>query len=71
VFASIDESAIRRVIAHFTRQFNYGSAGVQQRPGLLCRPIDAHPVAVARGNVLITAMIFPRAHQMAPRQLVA
>ena len=60
VFASINESAIRRVISHFTRQrpslFNYGSAGVQQRPELLCRPIDAHPVAVARGDVLITAL---------------
>jgi hypothetical protein len=60
VFASINESALRRVISHFTRQrpslFNYGSAGVQQRPELLCRPIDAHPVAVARGDVLITAL---------------
>ena len=60
VFASINESAIRRVISHFTRQrpslFNYGSAGVQQRPELLCRPIDAHPVAVARGDVLITGL---------------
>jgi hypothetical protein len=36
--------------------FNYGSAGVQQRTELLCRPIDAHPVAVARGDVLITAL---------------
>jgi hypothetical protein len=60
VFASINESAFRRVISHFTRQrpslFNYGSAGVQQRAELLCRPIDVHPVAAARGDMLITAL---------------
>lgn len=60
VFASVNESAVRRVISHVTRQrpslINYGSAGVRQRPELLCRPIDAHPVAVARGDLLITAL---------------
>jgi len=54
VFASVNESAVRRVISQVTRQrpslVNYGSAGVQQRPGLLCLAIDAHPVAIARGG---------------------
>ena len=60
IFASINESAVRRVLHHVTHQrpalVNYGSPGVVQRPELLCRPLDAHPVAVARGNTLITAL---------------
>ncbi len=60
VFASVNESAVRRVISQVTRQrpslVNYGSAGVQQRPGLLCVAIDAHPVAIARGDVLISGL---------------
>lgn len=60
VFAQVNESAVRRVLSQVTRQrpslVNYGSVGVQQRPGLLCRPVDAHPVAIARGNLLITAL---------------
>ena len=62
IFAAVNESAVRRVLTHVTRQrpalVNYGSPGVVQRPELLCNPLDAHPVAVARGNTLITTLPF-------------
>lgn len=60
IFAAVNESAVRRVITHVTTQrpalVNYGSPGVVQRPELLCRDLIAHPVAVARGNTLITLL---------------
>ena len=60
IFAAVNESAVRRVLTHVTHQrpalVNYGSPGVVARPDLLCNPLDAHPVAVARGNTLITSL---------------
>ena len=58
LFAAVNEAGINRVLRHVMRQrpslFNYGSAGVARQPRLLCRPIDPHPVALARGDTLVS-----------------
>ncbi len=58
IFGAIHEGGINRVVRHVMRQrpslFNYASAGILERPERVCRPIDAHPVVIARGNPLAT-----------------
>jgi hypothetical protein len=58
VFLSVLDQGINRVFGHVTRQrpslFNYGTQAVASHPNLLCVPINAHPVVLARGNPLVT-----------------
>jgi hypothetical protein len=58
IFISLNEAGINRAIRHVVRQrpslFNYATARVINQRSLWCRPIDAHPVVIARHNPLFT-----------------
>jgi hypothetical protein len=58
VFASFHEDGFNRIIGHIRHQrpsmFNYATQAIVDNPGLLCRPIDAHPRLNHHGNPLIT-----------------
>lgn len=60
IYVAVNEHGINRVARDVMRQrpslFNYASAGIAQRPSLLCHDVDAHPVVTARGNPLMTVM---------------
>jgi hypothetical protein len=58
LYIALNEAGINRAIRHVVRQrpslFNYATARVIGQRSLWCRPIDVHPVVVARGNPLFT-----------------
>ena len=58
IYVALNEAGINRAIRHVMRQrpslFNYATARVIGQPSLWCRPIDVHPVVMARRNPLFT-----------------
>jgi len=58
VYASVNEEALNRIVAHLMRQrpslFNYGTQFFENNPGLLCKPPVVHPEILRRHNPIIT-----------------
>ena len=58
IFGSVNEEGINRVVRHVMRQrpslFNYATAFFQERPKLLCVPIEIAPAAKQAGNPLFS-----------------
>jgi hypothetical protein len=58
VFGAFHEDGFNRIIDHIRFQrpsmFNYATQAIADNPGLLCRPIEAHPRLNQHGNPLVT-----------------
>jgi hypothetical protein len=58
IYLAVNETGVNRALRQVMRQrpslFNYATARVIAQRSLWCRPIDAHPVVIARGNPLFT-----------------